>query len=86
MRIAETDPCDAADLAAEIRALARQAHALRNSPTPDPLDVHTLLSRMTEVETLLSDSQAVSLRRWLRNLRRDLRLCNTRSKAAVAAH
>jgi len=86
MRIAETDLCDAADLAAEIRALAQQAHALRNSPTPDPLDVHTLLSRMTEVETLLSDSQAVSLRRWLRNLRRDLRLCNTRSTAAVAAH
>jgi hypothetical protein len=86
MRIADTDPHDAADLAAEIRALAQQAHALRNTPTPDPRELHSLLSRLAEVEALLSDSQAVSLQRWLQNLRRDLRLCNARSQAQLAAY
>jgi len=39
---------------------------------------------MTQVEARLSDSQAVSLQRWLKNLRRDLRLCNARSQAELA--
>lgn len=86
MRIAETNPLDAADLAVVIRELALQAHALRNTPTPDPLEVRSLLSRLTDAETLLSDSQAVSLQRWLQNLRRDLRSCTARSQVELVTH
>lgn len=85
MRIADNDLRDPADLAAVIRELAVQAHALRNTPTPDPHEVRSLLNRLTEVETLLSDSQAVSLQRWLQNLRRDLRSCSARAKSALVS-
>jgi len=87
MRIAdtETDFRDPADLAVVIRELARQAHALRNTPTPDPHEVHSLLNRLTETETLLTDSHAVSLQRWLQNLRRDLRLCSSRTESTLVS-
>ncbi len=61
-----------ARLAASVRELARQLHALRNEPAYGAVAAHELLRRVALLEAQCPGNPDNPLRRWLGNIRIEL--------------
>ena len=79
---------DATELASALRELARDAHALLNDPASDPSSFALLHHRLNHLERSLGHTpRNAHVRRWIANLRNDLRKTNpARTNRELAAY